>query len=73
MPEIIVPKFSLNSADIGDRTILSISDGSVGYAEQEPLLQKINLSIGSRARVSIQGDNGSGKSTLIKAILEIGM
>jgi ATPase subunit of ABC transporter with duplicated ATPase domains len=71
LPEIILPKFSLNSSDIGDRTIVSISDGSAGYAEQEPLLQKISLSIGSRDRIAIQGDNASGKSTLIKAILGI--
>jgi len=70
LPEIIMPKFSLGSADIGDRTIVSISDGSVAYAEQEPLLQKISLSISSRARIAIQGDNASGKSTLIKAIMD---
>ncbi len=70
LPEIIMPKFSLSSASIGDRTIVSISDGSIGYEEQEPLLQKISLSIGSRDRIAIQGDNASGKSTLIKAILD---
>lgn len=70
LPEIIVPKFSLNSADIGDRTIVSISDGSVAYGKQEPLLQKISLSISSRDRIAIQGDNASGKSTLIKAIMD---
>lgn len=68
--EIIMPKFSLSSASVGDRTIVSISDGSIGYAEQEPLLQKISLSISSRDRIAIQGDNASGKSTLIKAILD---
>ena len=70
LPEIIMPKFSLNSVDIGDRTIVSISDGSVAYGEQEPLLQKISLSISSRDRIAIQGDNASGKSTLIKAIMD---
>jgi len=40
LPEIIVPKFSLNSTDIGDRTMVSISDGSIGYPGQKPLLQK---------------------------------
>lgn len=70
LPEIIVPKFSLNSAHIGDRTIVSISDGSVAYAGLEPLLQKISLSISSRDRIAIQGDNASGKSTLIKAIMD---
>ena len=71
LPEIILPKFSLNSADIGDRTIVSISDGSIGYAGQEPCLQKISLLIDSRERIAIQGDNASGKSTLIKAILDL--
>ena len=70
LPEIIVPKFSLNSADIGDRTIVSISDGKVGYAGEVTLLQKISLSISSRDRIAIQGDNASGKSTLIKAIMD---
>lgn len=70
LPEIIIPKFSLSSAIVGDRTIVSISDGSVGYTETEPLLQKINLSIRSRDRIAIQGDNASGKSTLIKAIMD---
>ncbi len=69
LPEIIVPKFLLNSADVRDRIIVSISNGSIGYAGRKPLLQNISLSIGSRDRVSIQGDNASGKSTLIKAIL----
>lgn len=70
LPEIIVPTFSLHSADLNDQTIVSISDGHIGYAKQEPLLQKVYLSVGTRDRVSIQGDNASGKSTLIKAILD---
>lgn len=70
LPEIILPTFSLNSADIGDRTIVSITNGSIGYIGQPPLLQKINLSTGSKDRIAIQGDNASGKSTLIKAILD---
>ena len=70
LPEVIMPKFSLSSASIGDRTIISISDGSIGYSGKNPLLQKISLSISSSDRISIQGDNASGKSTLIKAILD---
>ncbi|MCS5712828.1 ABC-F family ATP-binding cassette domain-containing protein [Candidatus Berkiella aquae] len=70
LPEIIVPKFSLSSTRIGERNILSIRNGCTGYVGFEPLLQKISLSIGSRDRISIQGDNASGKSTLIKAILD---
>lgn len=69
LSQIIVPKFSLSSASTGEQVILSIIDGSIGYTEQVPLLEQINLSINSRDRISIQGDNASGKSTLIKAIL----
>jgi ATPase subunit of ABC transporter with duplicated ATPase domains len=69
LPEIIIPKFSLKSASIGERTIVSISDGSIGYREKEQLLQRIYLSVGSKDRIAIQGNNASGKSTLINAIL----
>jgi ATPase subunit of ABC transporter with duplicated ATPase domains len=67
---VIIPKFSLRSESISDCTIVSISDGTIGYNEKEPLLQKINLTISSRDRIAIQGENASGKSTLIKAILD---
>lgn len=69
LPEVITPKFSLTSADIGDCTLISISQATAGYAGQEPLLTNICLSLGSRERIAIQGLNGSGKSTLIKAIM----
>lgn len=69
LPEIIVPKFSLKSAEIGNQTIISISNGSIGYVGQGTLLQKISLSIGSKERIAIQGHNASGKSSLIKAIM----
>lgn len=70
LPEIIVPKFSLQASDMGDRTILSITDGSVGYLGSIPLLKEIHLVLRSQERIAILGDNASGKSTLIKAILE---
>lgn len=70
LPEIIMPKFSISATSVGDRTIVSISNGSIGYSIQKPLLQKMSLSIRSRDRLAIQGENASGKSTLIKAILD---
>ncbi|HQS83563.1 MAG: antibiotic ABC transporter ATP-binding protein [Alphaproteobacteria bacterium 16-39-46] len=69
LPEIIRPTFSINACDVGRKTLVSISDGSVGYENQEILLKDINLSLFSGERLAILGDNGSGKSTLIKAIL----
>ncbi|MDR0632371.1 MAG: ATP-binding cassette domain-containing protein [Holosporaceae bacterium] len=68
LPEIIVPKFHLSHRDMGDRTLVYITDGTVGYAD-EIILQNINLSVGSRERVAIVGDNGCGKTTLVRAIL----
>lgn len=67
IPEVIMPKFSLSSSDIGNRSVLSIQDASVGYID--PILQNINLELGSKDRIAIRGNNGSGKTTLIKAIL----
>ncbi len=69
LPEVITPKFSIKAADISNRVLVSISDGSVGYKDNETVVQNINFSLGSKNRIAIQGDNGSGKSTLIKAIL----
>jgi ATPase subunit of ABC transporter with duplicated ATPase domains len=67
LPEIIVPKFHLSHQDVGDKTLVSIVGGSVGYADKI-VLQNINLSVISHERVAIVGNNGSGKTTLIKAI-----
>ena len=67
LPEVIQPKFSLTSKKIGNKNILSISAGSIGY--DEAIISGINLSIRSTERIVILGDNGSGKSTLVKGIL----
>jgi ATPase subunit of ABC transporter with duplicated ATPase domains len=67
LPEIIKPKFSLTTSDNGSKALVSIQEGSIGYGA--PILQGINLSVGSQERMAIRGDNGSGKTTLIRAIL----
>jgi ATPase subunit of ABC transporter with duplicated ATPase domains len=67
LPEVIVPTFSLTTSGCGNCTILSIGNGTVGYADKPHLLTRINLSLQSRDRVAILGKNGSGKSTLIRA------
>lgn len=69
LPEIIIPKFSLESSDTGRVVVIQISNGSVGYVEGQPILSGINLSLQSGERIAITDDNGSGKSTLIKAII----
>jgi ATPase subunit of ABC transporter with duplicated ATPase domains len=68
LPEIIKPKFSLNPVNLGARTIVAVTSGSVGY-ENKPLLHNISFSLFSDSRIAIMGNNGSGKSTLIKAIM----
>ena len=68
LPEVLMPKFSLSAADLGNRTVVSINGGSVSYSNKI-VLSDINLSLHSAERVALIGDNGSGKSTLFKAIL----
>jgi len=69
LPEIITPKFHLNSGDFKNRVLVQITGGSVGYSPHQPVISNINLSVSSGDRVAILGDNGSGKTTLVKAIL----
>lgn len=66
--EIIQPKFTLTGVE-SNQTLVTVSDGSVGYLANSPILQNVSLSIKACDRIAIQGNNGSGKSTLIKAIL----
>lgn len=73
--EVIIPKFSLSPAEMGNRTLVSVSEGNVHYAgdgdgSNRVVLCNISLSITARDRVAILGDNGSGKSTLVRAILQ---
>jgi len=69
LPEIIIPKFSIEGSDTGRGVVIQISGASVGYVENQPILSGIALSLARGERTAIIGDNGSGKSTLIKAIL----
>jgi ATPase subunit of ABC transporter with duplicated ATPase domains len=69
LPEIILPKFHLAHQDIGERTILSVVDGAVGYSKDKMILRNINLSITSHERLAIVGNNGNGKTTILRAIL----
>ncbi|MFJ1268272.1 ATP-binding cassette domain-containing protein [Legionella lytica] len=66
--EIISPKFMLNSQPF-NHAVVTISEGSVGYATSPLILQNISIVIKGQDRIAIQGNNGSGKSTLIKALL----
>jgi ATPase subunit of ABC transporter with duplicated ATPase domains len=69
LPEVIVPKFSIAGANLGVRTVVSITDGCVGYKDQPLVLSQLNFAMLAGDRIALMGPNGSGKSTLIKAIL----
>lgn len=68
LTQIILPTFSITASDIGNQTLVSVNNGSVGY--EKPLIQDIYLSLTAKDRLGILGDNGSGKTTLIKAIID---
>jgi ATPase subunit of ABC transporter with duplicated ATPase domains len=67
LPEVIRPKFSISAENVGSKTLVSITNGEIGY--DELILKNINFSCFSGQRIALKGKNGSGKSTLLKAIL----
>ncbi|MEM1379151.1 MAG: ABC-F family ATP-binding cassette domain-containing protein [Pseudomonadota bacterium] len=48
--------------------IVRLEGASIGYEENNPVLNKITLRIDSDDRIAILGANGQGKSTLVKAV-----
>lgn len=49
--------------------ILKISNLTVGYEDDSPILESVNLSVYENDFLGIIGPNGGGKTTLLKAIL----
>ena len=56
-----------DSGHIG-QDVLTLTDLTVGYAPDRPLLQNLNEHIQAGSRVVLTGANGSGKSTLLRTI-----
>jgi ATP-binding cassette subfamily F protein 3 len=48
--------------------IITIEGGQVGYAEDKPVLSRLNLRIDQDDRIALLGKNGQGKSTLAKLL-----
>lgn len=48
--------------------IIRVVDANLGYAEDKPVLRKVNLRLDQDDRIVILGPNGEGKSTLVKAL-----
>ncbi|MDR1365677.1 MAG: ATP-binding cassette domain-containing protein [Holosporales bacterium] len=67
LPEIITPRFKFTYQDTSGRSIVSITNGTAGYASKV-ILRNINFCVGSQERVAIVGRNGVGKTTLVRAI-----
>ncbi|HHF7353276.1 TPA: ABC-F family ATP-binding cassette domain-containing protein [Legionella anisa] len=68
LPEVIHPKFAIHGAETNQALVI-VSEGTVGYEKNNPVLRELSFSIKARERIAIHGNNGSGKSTLLKAIL----
>jgi ATPase subunit of ABC transporter with duplicated ATPase domains len=69
LPEKTVPTFSLSHQEVGDRTLVHIIEGAVGYTAKEMVLNHIHLSVRAREHVAIVGRNRSGKTTLLRGLL----
>lgn len=70
LPEVIIPKFSISSAEVGNQMVVSVTMGEVMYNAEKPILSQISFSLNATERVAVHGVNGSGKSTFIKAMLQ---
>lgn len=69
VPEVLIPKFNLNADTLSNKTILNISNGSIGYDNQLIIVSDINITLSGAEKAVIHGNNASGKSTTLKAIL----
>jgi ATPase subunit of ABC transporter with duplicated ATPase domains len=66
--EEIIPQFNLPHHP-GKRSIVQLSQVSIAYEQDKPLLQNVNLQISGSDKIVLLGANGSGKSSLFKALL----
>lgn len=69
LPDIILPKFSVDTSNISNCNILSIYGADIGYNKHDILLKNVSLELSGKGRIAICGKNASGKSTFLKAIL----
>lgn len=53
----------------GDGPLILLQDVSIGFDQENPLLEDLNLEIAEGDRILIEGPSGSGKSTLLQTIM----
>ncbi|SEI90719.1 ATP-binding cassette, subfamily F, member 3 [Allopseudospirillum japonicum] len=61
--------FEFPAADKTSSPLINLHNASLGYQEQTPILQRVNLSLLPEQRIGLLGPNGAGKSTLIKSLV----
>ena len=52
----------------GSDRVLSLSDATLSYRDDAPLLEDVDVELGGRERVALLGANGSGKTTLLRTL-----
>ena len=46
-----------------------LDEANIGYAENDPILTRVNINVDLETRIALVGPNGAGKSTLVKALM----
>lgn len=76
MERIERPKEDHRSMSLSFRTqrdsgkdVLKVTDMGIGYSQEAPLAQSINLDVKRQQAIAIVGPNGIGKTTLLKTLL----
>lgn len=69
LPEEIKFRFNVKASNNRFDTVLSITEGAVGYADRESIVFRINLDLKYGERALLMGKNGSGKSTFLKGAM----
>jgi ATP-binding cassette subfamily F protein 3 len=62
-------KLKIAEAGRGGSDSLRIREGAIGYEQERPLIQDVDLTIRRGERVAFVGGNGTGKTTLLKSLM----
>ncbi|RPJ59072.1 MAG: ABC transporter ATP-binding protein [Acidobacteria bacterium] len=62
-------KLKIAEAGRGGSDSLLVRHGTVGYEQERPLIEDVNLTVRRGERVAFVGGNGTGKTTLLKTLM----